>query len=45
MFEHAYHIDYGSAAARYVDAFMDNVKCDECNRQYEEATKTFALLK
>jgi Fe-Mn family superoxide dismutase len=45
MFEHAYHIDYGSAAARYVDAFMDNVKWDECNRRYEEATKIFALLK
>ena len=45
MFEHAYHIDYGSAAARYVDAFMDNVRWDECNRRYEEATKIFALLK
>jgi superoxide dismutase, Fe-Mn family len=25
MYEHAYHIDYGAAAARYVDAFMQNV--------------------
>jgi len=25
MYEHSYHIDYGAAAARYVDAFMDNI--------------------
>ncbi len=25
MYEHAFHIDYGSAAAKYVDAFMRNV--------------------
>jgi Fe-Mn family superoxide dismutase len=45
MFEHAYHIDYGAAAARYVDAFMDNVNWDECNRRYEEARKIFGMLK
>src|SRR5262249_48496866 len=41
MFEHAYHMDYGAAAARYVDAFMDNVNWDEGNRRYEEARKIF----
>jgi superoxide dismutase, Fe-Mn family len=25
MYEHAFHIDYGSAAAKYVDAFMRNI--------------------
>jgi len=45
MFEHAYHIDYGAAAARYVDAFMDNVNWDEGNRRYEEARKIFGMLK
>ena len=45
MFEHAYHIDYGAAAARYVDAFMDNVNWDECNRRYEEARKIFGMVK
>lgn len=25
MYEHSYHLDYGAAAARYVDAFMTNV--------------------
>ena len=45
MFEHAYHMDYGSAAARYVDAFMENVNWSECNRRYEEAVKVFGMLK
>jgi Fe-Mn family superoxide dismutase len=45
MFEHAYHMDYGSAAARYVDAFMQNVKWEECNRRYDEAVKIYAGLK
>ena len=26
MYEHAYHMDYGAAAAKYVDAFMQNVQ-------------------
>jgi Fe-Mn family superoxide dismutase len=25
MYEHAFHIDYGAAAAKYVDAFMRNL--------------------
>lgn len=25
MYEHAYHIDFGSAAAKYIDGFMQNV--------------------
>jgi superoxide dismutase, Fe-Mn family len=25
MYEHSYHMDYGAAAAKYVDAFMDNI--------------------
>lgn len=45
MFEHSYHMDFGSASARYVDAFMLNVNWDECIRRYEEATKIFAMLK
>ncbi len=45
MFEHAYAIDYGSAAARYVDAFMDNLNWAECNRRYEEAVKIYGVLK
>ena len=26
MYEHAYHMDYGAAAARYVDAFFQNIR-------------------
>jgi Fe-Mn family superoxide dismutase len=36
MYEHAYHMDYGAAAAKYVDAFMQNVNWDEVNRRVEE---------
>ncbi len=28
MYEHAYHMDYGAAAAKYIDAFMANVNWD-----------------
>ncbi|HLQ77093.1 MAG TPA: Fe-Mn family superoxide dismutase [Terriglobia bacterium] len=45
MFEHAYAIDFGSAAAKYVDAVMLNVKWEECNRRYEEAVKVYNGLK
>lgn len=36
MYEHAYHMDYGAAAAKYIDAFMQNVKWEEVNRRAEE---------
>jgi Fe-Mn family superoxide dismutase len=39
MYEHAYHMDYGAAAARYVDAFMANVQWDEVSRRAEWAQK------
>jgi Fe-Mn family superoxide dismutase len=45
MFEHAYHMDYGSAAAMYVDAFMQNANWQECNRRYDEAVKMYAAVK
>jgi Fe-Mn family superoxide dismutase len=38
MYEHAYHLDYGAAAARYVDAFMRNVRWEEVSRRLVEAT-------
>jgi superoxide dismutase, Fe-Mn family len=43
MYEHAYHMDYGAAAAKYVDAFMQNVNWEEVSRRSEAATKA-ALL-
>jgi Fe-Mn family superoxide dismutase len=37
MYEHAYHLDYGAAAARYVDAFMQNVDWEQVSRRLIEA--------
>jgi len=38
MYEHAYHMDYGAAAAKYVDAFMQNVNWEEVNRRFVDAS-------
>jgi len=35
MYEHAYQMDYGAAAAKYVDAFMTNVNWAEVNSRIE----------
>jgi Fe-Mn family superoxide dismutase len=45
MYEHAYHMDYGAAAAKYVDAFMQNVNWEEVNRRFVGAQKAAAALK
>ncbi|MBI4470562.1 MAG: superoxide dismutase [Acidobacteria bacterium] len=37
MYEHSYQLDYGSAAGRYVDAFMLNIRWDEVDRRLEAA--------
>src|SRR5215467_8887173 len=37
MYEHSDHLDYGAAAAKYVEAFMQNVDWDEVNRRVEGA--------
>jgi Fe-Mn family superoxide dismutase len=39
LYEHAYHIDFGAAAARYVDAFFANAHWDEVQRRLEGARK------
>jgi Fe-Mn family superoxide dismutase len=44
MYEHAYHMDYGAAAAKYADAFMQNVNWEEVNRRVLGATKMAALI-
>lgn len=36
MYEHAYHMDYGSAAAKYVDAFLRNVNWEEVDRRFQD---------
>jgi superoxide dismutase, Fe-Mn family len=35
MYEHAYHMDYGAAAARYVDVFMEAIRWDDAVKQYD----------
>ena len=37
MYEHAYQMDFGAAAAKYVDAFFTNINWDEVNRRYARA--------
>jgi len=44
MYEHAYHMDYGAAAAKYVDAFMQNINWEEVNRRFTNAQKAAAAL-
>jgi Fe-Mn family superoxide dismutase len=45
MYEHSYHLDYGAAAAKYVDAFALNVHWEEINRRYVAAQKMAALVR
>jgi Fe-Mn family superoxide dismutase len=45
MYEHAYHIDFGAAAAKYVDAFFANINWDEVSRRHERAVRAFAALR
>ena len=37
MYEHSYHMDYGTAAARYVDAFMANLDWEIVDARYRAA--------
>jgi Fe-Mn family superoxide dismutase len=37
MYEHSYHIDYGSNARAYIDAFFQNINWDEVNRRAEQS--------
>lgn len=45
MYEHAYQIDYGAAAAKYIEAFWQNIHWDEVNRRFEKASKAAATLR
>jgi len=38
MYEHSYHMDYGTAAARYIDAFMANLDWEVIDTRYREST-------
>ncbi len=44
MYEHAYQMDYGAAAAKYIEAFFQNINWQEVNRRFERVTKLGALF-
>ena len=39
MYEHAYHMDYGAAAARYVDIYMEAIRWDNALRLYDQYSR------
>ena len=39
MYEHAYHMDYGAAAAKYVDIYMEAIKWDNAGKLYDQYVK------
>jgi superoxide dismutase, Fe-Mn family len=45
MYEHAYHIDYGAAAAKYVDAVFANIDWEAVNRRHENAQRALTSLR
>jgi len=45
MYEHAYAMDYGAAAAKYVDAFFANVAWSEVDRRHTRALTAFRALR
>ncbi len=44
MYEHAYQMDFGAAAAKYVDAFFANINWEEVARRHERAGRAFRAL-
>lgn len=39
MYEHSYHLDYGAAAAKYVDAFMVNINWAQVSRLHQACAR------
>ena len=39
MYEHAYHMDYGAAAARYVDVFMEAIRWNNAVKLYDDYSR------
>jgi superoxide dismutase, Fe-Mn family len=39
MYEHAYHMDFGAAAARYVDVYMEAIRWDNASRLFEQYSR------
>jgi Fe-Mn family superoxide dismutase len=45
MYEHAYHIDFGAAAAKYLEAFWGNIDWAMVDRRYDRALKASTALR
>lgn len=45
MYEHAYQMDYGSAAAKYIEAFLLNVNWNVVNHRFEQGQKALTAFK
>ncbi len=45
LYEHAYAIDYGAAAAKYVDAYFTNLRWDEVERRYATSLAASKLVR
>jgi superoxide dismutase, Fe-Mn family len=39
MYEHAYHMDYGAAAARYADVYMEAIRWENAVKLYEQYSR------
>ena len=39
MYEHAYHMDYGAAAAKYVACFMEAIHWDNAIKLYDQYSR------
>ena len=39
MYEHAYHMDYGAAAARYVDVYMEAIRWESAVKLYAQYSR------
>ena len=39
MYEHAYHMDYGAAAAKYVDTYMEAIRWDNAVKLYDQYSR------
>ena len=39
MYEHAYHMDYGAAAARYVDVYMEAIRWENAVKLYAQDSR------
>lgn len=45
MYEHAYQMDFGAAAAKYIDTFFTNIRWDEVSHRYERAVAAAKTLR